>query len=214
MATPKLKVYLLGSDYSPSADNDIQGLSKDEIYPVVEKNLSALQSHRLVGVERRDSQLVFPRKLGGSPITHTVEVSVSENGSTFLSPYVDCMDWLLEVNSIKIYVRKTLDGQSPLPTDWAEISSDYWKYYVREVKRLYDSNFIETTTSDDVAYVFNGRDIQFEIGRLLFSDNEFWTDGNVAGYSYYEPINSIKIEYTRYHELDKVNADASGYLDN
>lgn len=209
MATPKLKVYLLGSDYSSSTDNDIQALSKDELYPVVEKNLSALQSHQLVGVTVRDSQLVFPRNVLDEPIMHSIIIGVTANGSTFLSPYIDCQDWRLERNSIKIYVRKTLDGGAL--GDWGDVSSAYWKYYSHDVKKTYDGEYIETSDSASVAHVFGCKEIQFEIGRLLFEDDTFWTDGNVAGYSYYEPIDSIKIEYTRYHELDGDNADATGY---
>ena len=123
MAIPKLKVYRLDSNYSPTNDTDVQSITQDELYPVVEKDLNVFNADELVGVVFRDAQTVISDAVSNyTDVAFKVETAGT---SKTLTNSIPCNDWRINKNLINVYVKKVLLSGSSSSTSSSSSGSSF-----------------------------------------------------------------------------------------
>lgn len=222
MSVPKLKVYRLDKEYRQSNDTDIQSMSSDELYPVVPKPLDPDLAKLLVGVEFRDSNLVFENS-NYNYFKVEMKPSYNESGgvasrSLTETDWVECDGWRLDKSSLKIFIKKIpleSGGSSggELSEGWEEEWTEYtdnsnWRCLFDEKTMTYNDSGEEIEDNELNALQIAGRRqaklLSIELGQLFFDDLSFWSDdgSGLDDYEDYEDITHIVIGYQMYKDID------------
>lgn len=212
MSIPKIKVYKLEQTYNPSNDTDVQSISKDEIYPIIEKPIDPSNAKELVGVSYNDNQIIAPDYIKteiGESVTYDIlwynkifdMAIINEQQSLTKTESIICDGWRLTHTAFKVYVYRKKTNESF--GEWVLLPSNFYRFVTTNQKTMFDSYNEITLNSDNVYSIRNVSYIYFELGQQLFDDISLVWDS--AGYSTYDPITQIKVEYQVYKELNGTN---------